>query len=78
MVTEKTLYFIMVMSPEGTWARVGSPYPSASSAKEWVPLVSSQSTGHGVKVEPCRLEFHDGVLSEASKRTLVEKFGMDF
>lgn len=76
VVTDKTIHFTMVLHPGG-WTRVGNAYPSPESAKEWVPFVRGRWRGLKVKVEPCRLEFHDGVLSEASKRILDEKFNLD-
>lgn len=77
VATEKTVYFTMVLHPASGWTRVGNAYPSPGSAKDWVPFVRGRWRGLGVKVESCRLEFHDGVLSEESKRILDEKFNLD-
>ena len=77
VTTEKTVYFTMVLHPASGWTRVGNAYPSRESARDWVPFVRGCWRALKVKVQPCRLEFHDGVLSEESKRILDEKYNLD-
>lgn len=77
MQTTKTVYFTMVLHPVSGWMRVGNAYPSRGSAKDWVPFVRRAWRGLRTKVEPCTLEFEDGVLSEHSRRVLDQKFNLD-
>lgn len=75
VITTRTIYFIMVM--RGTWTRVGNPYPTRASAKEWQPFVRSAWKGLKTKVEPCVIELHDGKPTPESVRLLDERYNMD-
>ena len=77
METSKTVYFTMVLHPAAGWMRVGNAYPTRKSARDWVPFVRRAWRGLRTKVEPCTLQFHNGVLTDASRRLLDETFNLD-
>lgn len=77
VITTKTVFFTMVHHPAKGLIRAGNAYPSAESAKEWVPFVRGAWKGLRVTVKPCTIELHDGKISEASKKILDEEFNLD-
>lgn len=76
-LTTRTVYFTMVLHPASGWMRVGQPYPSKESARDWVPFVRKYWRGLRTRVDPCTLELENGTLTEQSRRLLVEKYNLD-
>lgn len=50
---------------------------SRKAAVEWLPFVRGSWRGCAVSISRCTLRFEAGVLSEASRRVLDEKYNMD-
>lgn len=76
VTVERTVFFTMVLHFRD-WVRVGNAYPSRDAAKEWVPFVRAAWKGLKTKVEPCKLSFVDGKLTEESRQLLDQKFNLD-
>jgi hypothetical protein len=73
----RKVFFTMVFLPEGKWIRVGKCYGSREYAKQWVPFVRCAWRGLRVKVAQCTLRWRNGEITEASRKTLSEKFNME-
>lgn len=77
MTTKQTVYFTMVCHPAQGWIRIGNAYRTREAAKDWLPFVRKAWRGLKGKVQACTLHFEDGVLTEASRRLLDEKFNLE-
>lgn len=75
--TTRTVFFTMVMHPNGKWTRVGNSYAKKDTAKGWVPFVKGAWRGCRVKVQPCTLELEDGKLTPASLEILDREYNFD-
>jgi hypothetical protein len=77
-MTKRTVYFVMVLHPLGTWFRAGPAYASREKAKEWVPLVRGRYRVCRVRVMSFTARFNaDGTMTKKSTQTLDKKFNMD-
>lgn len=73
----RTVYFTMILHPARGWMRVGNAFGSRSSAKEWLPFVSSAWHGMRAKVARCTIRFEGAIPDQASRKVLDEKFNLD-
>lgn len=76
----RVVFFTMVRHPIRGRIRVGKAYRSRKDAADWLPFVRGSWRGWrgcSVSISRCTLRFEGGVLSEASRRVLDEKYNMD-
>lgn len=73
----RVVFFTMVRHPTRGPLRVGNAYGSRKAAADWLPFVRGSWRGCSVSISRCTLRFEGGVLSEASRRVLDEKYNMD-
>ena len=76
-IDKLVVWFLMVDMPGRGPTRTGPAYKSKESANNWKSFVKAAHRGLPTRTARLTLVFHDGALSERSRKTLSEKFNMD-
>lgn len=77
MTERRTVYFHMVSHPSGKEIRVGHAYSDRETAKSWTRFVKASWRGCPVRIEKFTYTLIDGVMAEADKVKLSERYNMD-
>ena len=77
MTDHLTVYFTMICHTETGWFRVGNAYSSRQCAKSWLPFARKAWRRLPGKVEQCKLDFVDGVITDDSRKLLSDCYNME-